>query len=655
MKLLWLSVAPWAPTGYGVVTSEIVPRLQQVGHEVTIATKHFHTGTVPWNGCEVISGVDITLLNRMVENEGFDYVISLLDIHTLTEAPLNWIAYCPIDTQRMPLSVLKRLDAVKIILAMSKHGQAAFAEQGYEATYVPHGVDTETYFPDEKYRQQAREKLEWADNFIVGSVGVNYHDDRKNFVNLIKAFAELYKRHPDVRLWMGTNLVDDQEAYPLPLIIKDLGLREVMRWAQPDAYYLGKVTPQIMANRYRALDVFCLPTRGEGFGLPLIEAQSCGVPIITTGASTGPELTKGGWLIPVGQFDWEWFNKTWRPFVGAQAILDALEKAYAYWKKGKLRDEGMKGCEFIQENYNWDYVFNTYWKPVLRKLENFPLEIQDTPNYGVLYKSFDGRFALHDCGEWCKTKPCGETYPLLPNEPETERPILSRSYPVRPASNGELMVDTTCPLHRWLSRKFIQEAKRTWKELWGYPEIRRALQDEMPKSYIPLDDIKIDFDSEYKWALQSQYYTICPDLTPYIKDSDTVLDVGCGDGDRVKELRKRGVDAIGVEINQACVDGDAVVEGDAENLVFDDESFDVVLSVDVLEHLDNPTKALSEMFRVSKNKVIAILTPTESDDFEIDPTHKVEWDIERWKREINEFGEITDILSPFGLVISKRR
>ena len=40
MKYIWLSVSPYAPTGYGTVTENIVPRLVKAGNEVCIATKH---------------------------------------------------------------------------------------------------------------------------------------------------------------------------------------------------------------------------------------------------------------------------------------------------------------------------------------------------------------------------------------------------------------------------------------------------------------------------------------------------------------------------------------------------------------------------------------------------------------------------------------
>jgi len=655
MKFIWFSVAPWAVTGYGLVTRELVPRIVKEGHEVVIATKHAHTGCVEWNGCDVISGADVNLLNRMVESGEVDYIISLLDNHVLNQTPLNWISYCPFDTEKLPTSIERYLDYTQLIIALTRHGQDEFKKAGYESLYVPHGVDPEIYKLDEVSRGDGRKQLEWQDNFIIGTVGVNYPDGRKNFVSLMWAFKVFHERHPEARLYMATNHVDERRAYPIPMIAEDLGIVEYMALTSDDEYIKGKVTDNMMANRYRVMDVMCFPTKGEGFGLPIIEAQACGTPVLTTNASTGPELMKGGWLIDVGEYEWEYFNKSWRANVGVESILEGFEKAYRAWKDGSIKEIGLRASEIIRRDYNWDFIFDTYFIPVLKEIEGLKTKVKSTPNYKKLYQSFNGRITMSDCKQWCDL-PCEIDFSLLPGEPETKRPILSRSYPILPNEDGELFVDTNCPLHGWLAKKFVLDAKRLWKELWGYPLIRKYFNHStMPRNYIPLDSIKNDFDDSYKWAMQSKYHTNCPDLTPFIPEESRVLEVGCGNGDRVKALLDRGVDAIGVEVNGAWLQPGIVELGDAEHLNYTDNSFDVVLSIDVLEHLDDPLLALGEMFRVSRDKVIALLTPVEAGDFWQDPTHKVEWDTERWKRELSEFGEIIDILNPCGFVIKKRR
>jgi len=645
-------VAPWAVTGYGTVTRAIVPKLQAEGHEVIIATKHFHTGNTRWNGCEVISGMDVDRLNRLLVREGVDFIITLLDIHTLNTFPRRWVAYSPIDVQTCPMSVKSRLNDVKYLISMSKHAEKAYSDAGYKSTYCPHGVDTFVYHIDDEHREAARKRLGWEDKFIVGSVGVNYTDQRKNFVNLLLAFKTLHDKHPEVRLFMNTNMVDDGSAYPLPLITDSLGISEFVRFVDPDDYYSGRITDVNMANAYRAMDVMCLPTKGEGFGLPLIEAQACGTPIITTDASTGPELTAGGWLIKLDKYDWEWYNKSWRPNTSSQAIYESLEKSYVAWKSGTIRNIGLQASKQVSKNYDWDYVFDKYWKSILRDLNNFDIVPNDVPDYNKLYSVFDGRIMMGDCSAWCDKEQCPYEKFNLYGETQTERNIISRSYPVRPDENGKLFVDTRCPLYNWISKRFKKQVEEVFDYLWGFPRVRDIFNKNLSSTYIPIEDINYDFDDEYKWAMQSHYKTICLDLSEFIPKGSKVLDIGCGDGARLGELRDKGFDAFGCEINKSWV-GNFVDYGDAENLPYDDNSFDVVLSIDVLEHLKNPVLALKEMFRVCKNRAFIIITPEEAREFYEDPTHKVEWDISRWKREISEFGEIEGVFPPYGFLVMK--
>ena len=78
-----------------------------------------------------------------------------------------------------------------------------------------------------------------------------------------------------------------------------------------------------------------------------------------------------------------------------------------------------------------------------------------------------------------------------------------------------------------------------------------------------------------------------------------ILDAGCGEGVLVEELRAKGRDIQGVDLNY---ESEFVKRGDVRNLPYPDNSFDAVLLLDVLEHLpfDAQAKALNELYRVLK-------------------------------------------------------
>lgn len=82
------------------------------------------------------------------------------------------------------------------------------------------------------------------------------------------------------------------------------------------------------------------------------------------------------------------------------------------------------------------------------------------------------------------------------------------------------------------------------------------------------------------------------------------LDIGCGDGYRIRLVKPVG-EIVGIDLDenmvaQARKRGVTAYVGDAEDLHFPDESFDLVTSIEVLEHVPHPTVALAEAYRVLK-------------------------------------------------------
>jgi SAM-dependent methyltransferase len=91
-----------------------------------------------------------------------------------------------------------------------------------------------------------------------------------------------------------------------------------------------------------------------------------------------------------------------------------------------------------------------------------------------------------------------------------------------------------------------------------------------------------------------------------------VLEVGCGLGQLLEILNRDGCEAEGVDISEYAVQrcrekGLRARVANAENLPFEDSSFDYVVGEHLLEHCDDPMKALREMLRVAKNGVVVIV------------------------------------------------
>jgi SAM-dependent methyltransferase len=93
--------------------------------------------------------------------------------------------------------------------------------------------------------------------------------------------------------------------------------------------------------------------------------------------------------------------------------------------------------------------------------------------------------------------------------------------------------------------------------------------------------------------------------TDLLKLEDKILEIGCGIGTVVNELSRKGHDIIGIDISGEAIEYGRKKYGDirlevqaAEILPYEDESFNVVLSFDLFEHIAEIDKHISEVRRV---------------------------------------------------------
>ncbi len=93
----------------------------------------------------------------------------------------------------------------------------------------------------------------------------------------------------------------------------------------------------------------------------------------------------------------------------------------------------------------------------------------------------------------------------------------------------------------------------------------------------------------------------CHLINKYIPDLNKkkILDVGCDCGFLIRELAKVCKSAVGTDIrNTGLGCGYIFIQADCHDLPFEDKSFDLVMSLGVLEHVSDYEKAITEMKRV---------------------------------------------------------
>ena len=384
MKFLIHSNGPHVSTGYGVQTKLLAERLKAAGHDVAISCTYGQQGQVgTWRGIKLYPAGYETNGNDVLHNHAMHHfagdpangwIITLLDVWVLVNPMLkdfNIAAWCPVDHDPAPRDVMEffyRTDAVPV--AMSEFGGRKLAEQGLEPTVIPLAVDTQIFKPSPTVKigeriVTGRQLIGVPDDaFVVGMVAMNkgWHRDRKGFNEAFRAFGQFWRDHQEAVLYVHTDWPGLADGFDLKLLATHCAIPE-HAIVFPDLYaYKYGFSPEQMAAVYTAFDVLLAPSHGEGFCVPLIEAQACGTPVIASDFSAQPELIGAGWPV-IGQLEWDAPQKSSYIVPYVVDIMEKLEFAYVADRKAMA----VPAMEFAAR-YDADRVFNECWTPFIREL-----------------------------------------------------------------------------------------------------------------------------------------------------------------------------------------------------------------------------------------------------------------------------------------------
>ena len=371
---MFVSNSPWSCTGYGNQTRMFVPRLKALGHEMAIhAFYGLQGGILNWDGVPVYPvgyhpyGQDIMAAHA--GHFGADIAITLIDAWVMEprmHGPrLRWVPWYPVDQDPIPPPVAEKVRQAYQPIVYSKYGEAKSRDAGIDCRYVPHGVETKTFHPMD--RQEARESVPLPDDrFVVGMVAANKGiPSRKSFPQCFEAFAQFHKAHADAMLYVHTVVGTENGGINLIELAEYFGLKGSVFFCDQYRNMIGLPEPH-MAALYNSFDVLLSPSMGEGFGIPILEAQACGTPVITGEWTSMPELTFSGWMVPRSEAEpcWSGIGSFYfTPRIEAIRIL--LEEAYARSGDPSVKEAARRGAL----EYDADRVTEKHWLPVLEEIE----------------------------------------------------------------------------------------------------------------------------------------------------------------------------------------------------------------------------------------------------------------------------------------------
>lgn len=376
MKAIWHSNAPFTPTGYGQQTALFAPYLAK-RYDLAISAFYGLTGgSIRWQDIPILPGLGVDFGDQTLPEHALRYfggdphdglVLMLADVWPFDPEighKINLACWTPVDHDPIPPKVAEFfVNSGAVPIAMSRFGERQLGL--LDPLYVPHGVDANVYKPlSDEMKLSAFPK----GAFVVGMVAANKgHPSRKAFSLALHAFARLSEKHDNAYLYLHTVMDPTISAgESIASMLQLFGVPDD-RVRQADQYALlyNPYKPADMAKIYSALDVLLNPSFGEGFGIPIVEAQSCGVPVVVTDFSAMPELVGGGWKVGHHPY-WSGLNSL-QAIPDEDEIYDALEECYSLTQAA--REKLSQDCRRHALRYDVRRVWDRYWVPALRAVE----------------------------------------------------------------------------------------------------------------------------------------------------------------------------------------------------------------------------------------------------------------------------------------------
>jgi glycosyltransferase involved in cell wall biosynthesis/tetratricopeptide (TPR) repeat protein len=277
--------------------------------------------------------------------------------------PPNWkapsrgalVVIQPWEFGALPEEWVRQSNHVTEFWVPSEYVRRCYTESGIPAAkvqVVPNGIDPARFRPDAPAKHLATRKT-FKFLFVGGTIG------RKGADVLLETFLRTFTASDDVCL-----------------VIKDFGGQSVYTGqtleariktaiAQPDApeilYLNDELPPESLPGLYTACDCLVHPYRGEGFGLPILEAMACGLPAIVTAGGAADDFAGENHAyrisarrISIGDTvsGLKLAGPGWLLEPNAQALAERMKWIVA--NRAEARAKGACASEYARRQWTWE-------------------------------------------------------------------------------------------------------------------------------------------------------------------------------------------------------------------------------------------------------------------------------------------------------------
>ena len=374
-------------------------------------------------------------LNRMILQSKADVFVALQDIFMFEPGPFACISAVWMPLHFIPVEhpTILSLSDFDIQLPISGWGAALLyplQSQGHDTwrhiDVLAHGRDLQVYTPDKQQdneRRLVRQEWGWPEDAIVVLMVASNSEEsgRKAFDAQFQGFVRFAKKEPNAWLHVHSEIA---RAYDLGRLLETFGEfptrsswtdkqdsrvrthREAIirgrHCSVSSAQRLMNTSEKEMAALYRSADILLAATCSEGCGVPILEAQLCGTPVVTTKATAMWEETHLGISVQPKQYIARMdFNSGWM-LPDADGICDALI-AISSWTD--LDERRQQALPLLRKQYGNETIVQG-WCTILEKIETDQLRLgEKRKTYISVLKDYAKRYhILEELEISCKEK-----------------------------------------------------------------------------------------------------------------------------------------------------------------------------------------------------------------------------------------------------------
>lgn len=402
MKILWTSNSPMVSSGYGKQTRLFTQKMREDGHEVIVFGQFGHYGGVlNWEDMHILpasgEAYGRDMLAYHVERHKPDVNVLLFDIWPYDETTLERAgvtAYSPVDHDPMPFEVGQKMKAAPYQWAMSRFAEREMKRIGLTPHYVPHVVDTKEFYPGD--RSTARKNILIDEDVFLVVMGPAAHKgwpSRKSFPAVLRAWAKFVADHPTIKCMLHIHANPTGNQFNSNVDLENIARQcaiptNTLRFPDPNLLNTGFFGDDRLNSLFNAADVMLLPSAGEGFGVPVIEAQAAGCPVIVSDFTAQSELTAHGYKIPIHDDDLEYtLQNSFQCRPRVSEIVKALEWAFEQRGNDDLRQKS----RYWALQYDVKQVWELHGRIALRAIYEQEQERKKPREWSRLGMWIDGR------------------------------------------------------------------------------------------------------------------------------------------------------------------------------------------------------------------------------------------------------------------------